>query len=247
MTLSRRCLPSPPPPPPAAPSAFVTRKPAVSPRKLRSRSTQPAPLLLSAPRDGHEKYDASAGAVAVKGCRRRSRDGFSLNAALPAPMPPCLGQSKHRSLGKAAVRHGQGAHGVQDPGCTDTAVAAPAPGGPSRVVRGPGGGVRRALTMLPLSHTSSARTAVAPLGRPGPAAALYRGRHPRSGAGGPAYLICINLHRPAYILRAFVQMKFCLEGGSLALRCDFTDAWSILKYPAAPTVMWSQPCLCPSL
>lgn len=136
---------------------------------------------------------------------------------------------------------------MRDPGCTDTAVVAPAPGAPPVLSGGPEGVSGRALTMLPLSHTSSARTAAAPFGRPGPAAALYRGRHPRSGAGSSAYEICINLHRPAYILRAFVQMKFCLEGGSLALCCDFTDAWSILKHPAAPTVMQSQPCLCPSL
>jgi len=82
---------------------------------------------------------------------------------------------------------------VRDPGCTDTAVVAAAPEGPSRAVGGPGGGgpAGHSPCWLPLSHTSSARTAAAPLGQPGPAAALYRGWHPRSGAGGPAYSICI--------------------------------------------------------
>lgn len=90
---------------------------------------------------------------------------------------------------------------MRDPGCTDTAVVAAAPEGPSRAVGGPGwGGSGRALTMLAaaVAHLlcPNRRGSARPTR---PAAALYRGWHPRSGAGGPAYPICINLHRSAYI------------------------------------------------
>lgn len=146
---------------------------------------------------------ASAGAVAVKGCRRRSRDGFSLNAALPAPMSPCLGHSEHSSLGKAAARHGQGSTPRAGPRLHGHRGGRSRPGGPLPGCRGARmGGSGRALTMLAAAvahllcpnRRGSARPAR-------PRCCLIPGVAPPLRGGRPRlfYLHCINLHRSAYI------------------------------------------------
>lgn len=92
---------------------------------------------------------------------------------------------------------------MRDPGCTDTAVVAAAPEGPSRAVGGPGGeGSGRALTMLAAAvahllcpnRRGSARPAR-------PRCCLIPGVAPPLRGGRPRlfYLHCINLHRSAYI------------------------------------------------
>lgn len=96
-----------------------------------------------------------------------------------------------RSWGQDEPRQGQGGRAQCG---TPPATARTPRGSPARAARLLG--APQTLTMLPLCsaplRTASPGAAAAPHARPGRAAALYRGRHPGLGAGGPARSLCIN-------------------------------------------------------